>query len=309
MDALHNIKAVSMRTGLSAHVIRAWEKRYAAVTPSRTEGGRRVYFENDVQRLALMGTLTQRGFAISQVAQLAVEELSLLVDPRGGGAVALAGHEVDIAADVAGWIMQVLESIRKFDTDGLTTILDQALVQVGASGLLERLLIQLLQRLGELWAAGNLTASQEHFFSAALRDYLTLRVQGMATAASAPRVVVGTPMGQLHELGAVICAALARKSGWLVTYLGPGLPAEELVHACVANRCRALALSIIYPLDDPLLQADLLLLEKLLPAGIQLILGGPDLRYYQASLTPSKSLVVQQMAEFTPLLASLRSLS
>jgi MerR family transcriptional regulator, light-induced transcriptional regulator len=151
-----------------------------------------------------------------------------------------------------------------------------------------------------------LTASMEHFTSAALRDYLAQRVQSMQLTASAPRLVVGTPIGQLHEMGAVISAALARKAGWQVTYLGPSLPAEELVHACLRNQAQVLVLSIIYPLDDDALRQDLNRLSKLRPESLEIVMGGPNLLFYEEVIAKMKARVITDFTAFTPALRDLR---
>ena len=77
-DAHHAIKAVVHRTGLTAHVIRIWEKRYGAVAPDRTGTNRRLYSEAQIERLSLLREATQAGHSISQVAKLPTEKLRQL---------------------------------------------------------------------------------------------------------------------------------------------------------------------------------------------------------------------------------------
>ncbi len=89
-----------------------------------------------------------------------------------------------------------------------------------------------------------------------------------------PAVIVGTPSGQHHEIGALLAAAAAAAQGWRVTYLGPDLPASSIAAAAELTGARAVALSLIYPADDLGLEAELRSLRSLLPAGIALIIGG-----------------------------------
>ena len=77
-NSIYTIRYVSQRTGLSSHVIRAWEKRYEAVVPHRSPKNRRLYSEEDVQRLQLLKGATDAGHSISQVAQLDSKELQNL---------------------------------------------------------------------------------------------------------------------------------------------------------------------------------------------------------------------------------------
>ena len=81
------IKQVARRTGLSAHVIRAWEKRYQLVDPARTDTNRRLYSESDIQRLSLLGRLTGMGHAISSIADLDFEGLQRLLAQTSGETV------------------------------------------------------------------------------------------------------------------------------------------------------------------------------------------------------------------------------
>ena len=74
---------------------------------------------------------------------------------------------------------------------------------------------------------------------------------------NAPVLVVATPSGQLHELGALLVGAAAANLGWHVTYLGASLPAAEIAGAALQNRARAVALSLVYPEDDPTLEDEL----------------------------------------------------
>ncbi|HPC11710.1 MAG TPA: MerR family transcriptional regulator, partial [candidate division Zixibacteria bacterium] len=79
MDALYPIRVVAAKTGLSAHLIRMWERRYGAVEPSRTNTRRRLYSESDVRRLTLLRRATQAGAAIGQIATLPEDDLESLV--------------------------------------------------------------------------------------------------------------------------------------------------------------------------------------------------------------------------------------
>jgi MerR family transcriptional regulator, light-induced transcriptional regulator len=308
MEHFHNMKAVCVRTGLSAHLIRIWEKRYGAVEPARTDSQRRLYSDQDVHRLKLLHMLTQQGFGISQIARLSEEQLVEMVRAKDALDDPKPKNIISVQPDPDWEQVQLnacLSAIREFDGAKLEALLEKAMVQIGASGVLERLLIRLLQRIGEEWANGWLTAGQEHFASAGIRDYLGRQVRSMALSDSAPCIVVGTPEGQLHELGAVIASAIARKSGWRVIYVGASLPAEELAGAMNSNQARALVLSIIYPIDDPQLSTQLLRLRRMLPTQ-PILVGGSQLQHYADALKRMNAIVVSDMQEFTEALLKIR---
>src|SRR3954453_16918076 len=87
------------------------------------------------------------------------------------------------------------------------------------------------------------------------------------------QLVVATPNGQLHELGALLASAAASNLGWLVTYLGASLPAAEIAGAARQNQARAVALSLVYPEDDQKLEGELFRLRESLPAEVTLLVG------------------------------------
>ncbi len=319
MERFHNMKAVALRTGLSAHLIRVWERRYAAVTPARSGTQRRLYSEAEVERLQLLARLSQSGLAIGQIAGLATEQLRQIAEREAGPGlgervVEELGQEVvdeaveELVESTPGEMVEAaLRAIRSYDMVGLESILDQGMITFGYAGLLEKGLVPLLHAMGSAWAAGELTAAQEHGATAALKDYLARNLRSMQLPGTAPRLLVTTPAGQLHEMGAAIVAGLARKAGWQVFYLGASLPAEEIVGAAVKNQIRAVALSIVYPGDDPELPGQLRRLRRLLPEGIPIVVGGQAAEAYGETLREIGAHLMGGLEAFPKLLLALRS--
>ncbi len=309
-ERLHNMKAVEMRTGLSAHLIRVWERRYAAVTPSRSEGQQRLYTEAEIEKLDLLRRLSHSGLAISQIARLSTEQLRIL-DARTVLPVTAPAQLPKVPNPPppapTTLIPDALTAIKSYDMAALEALLDQAMLYLGYSGMLEKFLIPLLHRVGAEWEAGQLTAAQEHGATALLKDYLARNVQSMQPSSTAPHLIVTTPAGQLHEMGASIAAGLARKSGWRVTYLGPSLPAEEIASAAIQNQAHAVALSILYPADDPGLPHQLTRLRHLLPHTIPLLIGGQAVAGYRATLEEIGAHVISTMGGFTIALDEVRA--
>lgn len=304
-ERLHNMKAVELRTGLSAHLIRIWERRYGAVTPVRSTSLRRLYTDEEMERLQLLGRLTQSGLAISQIARLPLEELRSL--QTGHQPVIDTALPAGLSAQATPMLDEALAAIRNYDTPGLEQILDQGMIIFGYSGLLQKLLIPLLRSIGDAWENGDLTAAQEHAATAAMKDYLACNLRGMSPPVTAPRLLVTTPAGQHHEMGAAIAAGLARKAGWNVSYLGPSLPAEEIAGATLVNSFRAVALSIIYPADDPDLPAQLLRLRNFLPDDLPILVGGRAASGYRAVLQTIGAIMVDDMGDFIRTLDQIRN--
>lgn len=276
----HSIKVVSKLTGLSPHVIRVWERRYGAVTPSRTGTNRRSYSEAEVRRLALLHRATLAGHSICNIAKLPTERLEQVC----AGSSVSSGVEPKRKPDTSEMVAESLEAIRDLNAKGFQEVLSRAVVSLGQHGLLEKVVSPVARKLGELWREGSLTAAHEHFASGLIRGFLGRHSLAYTSGANAPVLVVATPAGQLHELGAVMVAAAANDVGWRVIYLGTSLPAAEISGAAVQNQARAVALSLVYPEDDPALPGELEMLRAYLPAQTRLIVGGRASESYGAVL-------------------------
>jgi MerR family transcriptional regulator, light-induced transcriptional regulator len=298
----HTIQSVVRRTGLTAHAIRVWEKRYGAVKPGRTETNRRLYTDAEVKRLQLLRRATEAGHSIGAIASLSDEQLSEMATPvpplvngRNRGV-----HPEEI-------VQQCIEATQNLDAQTFEDGLQRAIVALGQHGLLEKVIGPVAQVIGELWRDGTITAAHEHFASAAIRVFLGHASRPFALPANAPHLVVATPSGQLHELGAVMVAAAATDVGWRVTYLGTSLPAAEIAGTAVQNHVRAVALSIVYPSDDEKLPEELEKLRRYLPAEIKIIIGGRASEAYEEAINRIGALHSTDLREFMQHLDQLRA--
>lgn len=301
-EVQHSIKFAARKTGLSQHVIRVWEKRYEAVSPNRTDTNRRLYSDAEIERLALLRAATLAGHSIGNVAQLPTDKLRELAAEKPLPTSIEKSGEVT-ATRLIG---EALNTVLDHDAVNLEAILSRAAVQLGNHGMLERMIAPLAHKLGELWLNGSITAAHEHFASAVIRNFLIRHSKPYAMSGSTPTIVVATPAGQLHELGAVMAAAAANDQGWRVIYLGTSLPAVEIAGAVLRNRARALALSIVFPSDDPNIPSELETLRKNLPSQVKLIAGGRAAGSYSDALAKSGFTLNQSLGEFYEVLAELR---
>lgn len=303
-EVQHSIKIAARKSGLTAHVIRMWERRYNAVSPDRTDTNRRRYSDSEVERLTLLRAATQAGHNIGSIAKLPVEKLREFAAeeiPATPPVVRRSG------ATAAQAVATAVSAIEKLNSTELETILGRAAVAFGQHGLLERVVAPLAQKVGELWRDGSITAAHEHFASAVIRNFLFQTSKAYAANGAAPVLVVGTPAGQLHELGAVMVAAAANDLGWRVLYLGTSLPAVEIAGAAIQNKARAVAMSIVYPDDDPNLAPELQSLRKHLPAETKLITGGRAAESYGATLDALGAIRTRELSELYQILEELRT--
>ncbi len=299
-----SIQVAAERTGLTPHVIRAWERRYRAVEPERSSGQQRLYSEVQIERLAMLYQAVQLGHSIGKIASLPPERLRQLVAETPRQPAARSGVTPEDSG--APFRQSALDATMRFDHSSLDMALRHGLLQLGNQGLLRLVIAPLAQEIGQRWRTGDLTAAHEHLFTDSVKVFLGNLTRQIATPLQAPRIIVGTPAGQLHELGAVMAASIAANLGWRAIYLGPNLPAHELAGAVLRNDASAIALSMVYPEDDPLLAQELADLARLLPSGTRIFAGGRAARAYFQVLVRIGALFSESVDEFGEQLDRLR---
>ncbi len=304
------ISTVAKRSGVKADLIRAWERRYEAVTPSRTEGGHRVYSDLDIARLKLLNQATSEGHSIGQIAQLPLEELHKLIEPEQASqnpspARITQTQPNDNQTLANNYIEKCYAAMLMFDAKAIESHFENAVVELGAQVFMENLLVPLLSRMGEDWKAGVLRPAHEHMTTAVIRSMVYILRSNYSPAENAPRLVISTPIGQQHELGALLAALIAEFKGWHITYLGPDLPAEEIAFAVKSSNADAVAISITVSSEDHIVAKELRRLKKLLGQDIIMIVGGNAAEDYQVILSEIGALKVESCDHFKLLLDQL----
>jgi len=224
------IKVVSQMTGLSVHVIRAWEKRYHVVEPDRTDTNRRLYSEEDIEKLRLLNDASHLGHNIGRLATLSLSELkNLLSKEKTNTSEDRNRFKYSGTATNAEEIFsECLEAIKNYDAKKFESILLNTSAKLTQPVLIEEVVIPLVYKIGDMWHSGELRVANEHLASSVIRSFLFNLLESYSFNDSAPVLVSATPRGQEHELGALIAGVIAASAGWKVIYLGSNLPAEEI---------------------------------------------------------------------------------
>jgi DNA-binding transcriptional MerR regulator/methylmalonyl-CoA mutase cobalamin-binding subunit len=306
--ARYPVRFVAVRTGLTAHVLRAWERRYGVVSPARTEGGQRLYSDRDIERLRLLRRLTDRGHAIREIASLPIAELGRLDKEAGGpeGGTALAdgaaspaiAPEQNRAGSVTEYIVAALQATRRLDAVELQSVLERSAVTLGVPVFIDEVVAPTLLRVGHGWAEGLVSVAQEHMATAVVRRVLFWLFRVYEVRGNAPRLVVATPPGQVHELGALMAATSAAAEGWGVTYLGPDLPVPDLLRAVRQTDARAVAVSAVYAPKRADLLAALREMRAGLPEQVPLLVGGAATREIGAEAEATGARVIESLPKF-----------
>ena len=304
----HSIGVVSRRTGLKPDVIRAWEKRFGAVVPGRTATNRRFYTDEQIEKLLLLRQATLSGRQIGQVADLSISELRDLAaqDRIALNRVPKPGEPITLLKE-QGFLASCLEAVEAMDAPALRYHLEKASSSLTQPKLMDELVIPLVQEIGNRWESGGFRIAHEHAASVAIRAFLENLQAGYTSATTAPSIVIGTPIHQYHELGALIACNTAAAEGWNIIYLGAALPAEEFVAVAEEKNAVAVALSLVYPGDDPYLPSELRKLRRMLHKDVDIITGGHGSSGYLGVLEEISALVAVDTEAFREILRQLRN--
>ncbi len=278
----HPIKVVALRTGLTPEVLRVWEKRYDFVDPERTPTARRLYSDDDIEHLLLLRRATQNGRRIGDIARMNKEQLEeMILEDESVSRPALTPMPVNLADRM---LSSALKAVKELDPEALQTVVSQAQVRLGAAELIHGLLSPLALRIGELWQNGSIRPYHEHMASTLVIHALNRLIADQREKEGAPRLLVTTPAGQRHELGAILAATVAVSVGYNVLYLGPDLPAMDIEHAARQYRADMVGLSLVYPEDDPATHRQLRDLGERLRGERLLLVGGAGALSYEQTL-------------------------
>jgi DNA-binding transcriptional MerR regulator/methylmalonyl-CoA mutase cobalamin-binding subunit len=254
---LLSIGDICAGTGLSADVIRVWERRYGFPEPVRLPSGHRRYREQDLNRLRLMAEAVAQGHRPSAVARASEGELRNLLLREGGATVD-----------------PVFQTVVAMDTPALRAHLDEALKQMGWKAFLQDLVAPLLDRVGMAWADGSIGVHQEHLLTEVLEDLLRERRLDFRPLPGRGSVLLATLPGERHRLGQLMAALAYAASGTRVELLGVDLPVASIAHAARTLKVDRVAVSLSIQSSGETTRRLLMDLLERLPPGCRLIVGG-----------------------------------
>jgi hypothetical protein len=273
------IGVVSSLTGLSTHVLRAWERRYRAVAPQRSASGRRLYARDDIDRLILLKRVVQGGHGISHVAGLETTQLAELAalgaaDPVADAAPA-DSHADDLPIRFRTSINDCLQAVGALDGWHLQRMLTGMAASCSRQSFLEAVIRPLMTEVGHRWADGAFRIVHGQLASTVVLIMLAGWLDDPAGGrADRPRMLIATPAGQRCYLGALAAAVTAQDCGWLPVFVGSDLPTEEIVAAQARVAPQITALSITCQLDAGGTADAIERLAATLNPSSELIVGG-----------------------------------
>jgi DNA-binding transcriptional MerR regulator len=213
---LLRIGELSRRSGVSPELLRAWERRYGLLRPVRSEGGLRLYSEDDVERVRAMRRHLGAGLAAAEAAALAARN----AEAGATGTQRRFEHDAEALA----------RALDSFDEPGAQTAIDRLLAQATLDTLLRDVVVPYLHDLGERWERGEASVAQEHFASNVLRGRLLGLARGWGRGIG-PLALLACLPGEQHDLGLLAFGLALRARGWRIAYLGPDTPLDTLEQA------------------------------------------------------------------------------
>ncbi len=237
-----HIRDLEQFTGVKAHTIRVWERRYGLLRPDRTDTNIRTYDIDELKTILNVAFLNQRGHKISKIAAMAVEERERAVRDA-------AMQE----SSAEGILNTLVMAMLAFDEELFERTCDEHARAHGFRSLVEGVLVKLLERIGVLWQSSAICPAQEHFVSNLVRQRL------IVAAASLPKVAAGGPLNvlflpedEIHELGLLYVHYLLRAQGQRTVYLGQSVPRGDLmqVTSLYGGPIRFITLLVVRPAPD-----------------------------------------------------------
>jgi DNA-binding transcriptional MerR regulator/methylmalonyl-CoA mutase cobalamin-binding subunit len=262
------IASVERETGLSKDTLRVWERRYGFPTPERDANGERLYAPEQVQRLAQIKRLIDRGHRPGKLLALDDAALKALDENRSARPVEPPSQELDVWMDL----------VRGHDAEAMQRQFHRDLAKRGMASFVQDIVAPLIVRIGEAWSRNELGIFEEHLFSQHLEKLFRSTLANMGATSGSPRVLLTTLSGEEHTLGLLMVEALLVVEDAYPILLGPQTPIDEIARAAQAKEADVVCLSFSSAYSPTLAAQGLLELRRLLPPPQRLWAGGTGVR-------------------------------
>lgn len=241
----YSIKDIEKFTGIKAHTIRIWEKRYRVIDPERTDTNIRYYSDADLKKLLNISILNRNGFKISDIVWMGEDELSEKV-------LQVTQRIYDADTQLEGLVVAMIELDElKFDK-----LLSSSIIKFGFEQAVLQVIYPFFERVGLLWQVGSISPAQEHFMSNLIRQKLIVAIDSLAMgiANDSKTFLLFLPEGEWHEIGLLFSCYILRKRGYKVVYLGQSVPYDNLKEVVNLRNCNVLLTQFISAITDEGLQ-------------------------------------------------------
>lgn len=252
------IRTVSEITGVNAVTLRAWERRYGLIKPSRTPKGHRLYSRHDIHLIQEILQRLAQGMSISQITRALLEQSPTV--------------QIETATSWDQYMRRMIDAIDAFDEAALNAAYNDAMSLYPVDIVTARLITPLLSELGIRWQSHTGAIAEEHFFSVYLRNKLGARFHHQNLRNFGPKLIVACLPGEHHEFGILLFALTANNRGFQVILLGADLPVDELNPVVAKTGSHAIVLAGSASMDCEMLYQDIKRLTRQI--SIPVYVGG-----------------------------------
>ncbi len=225
----YSIADLENLTGIKAHTIRIWEKRYNVIEPSRTPTNIRYYSNDDMRKLINIAALMNAGMKISKISKLSPDELNEAVNNKLN-----EGKEDDVVAE--SYVSQLINAGLDFNEPSFDKLFSSAIMKYGIKDAYIKVLIPVLHRVGLLWTTDKLNPAQEHFISSLVKQKLFAAIDALPHAETNQKpIILFLPDFDDHEIGLLMANFILRQAGRKVIYLGQKVPMVNVMDT--VNEC------------------------------------------------------------------------
>ena len=217
--ASYTIKDLENYTGIKAHTLRIWEKRYKIVMPKRTCTNIRSYNDNDLKKLLNISILNKYGFKISNIVNLSDDAVKEKI-------LNLSQGMNNMESQIENLVVAMVE----LDENRFEKIFNTAVINLGFEDAIIKIMYPFFEKIGILWQIGTINPAQEHFISNLIRQKLIVAIEGLIESPDKKNTtfLLFLPEEEYHELGLLFYYYLIKKNGHKVIYLGENVPFEAL---------------------------------------------------------------------------------
>jgi DNA-binding transcriptional MerR regulator len=223
------IRAVSEITGVNSVTLRAWERRYGLIKPMRTPKGHRLYSKQDIELIQGILDRLSQGMSISQIARNILDKTSV--------------DEGEHSDTWDQYCLHMIEAVSRFDEHALEAVYNDAMSLYPVDVVTTRLIMPLLEELGNRWKEMTGSIAEEHFFSVYLRNKLGARFHHQNLRNSGPKLIMACLPGEQHEFGILLFALTAHSKGYQAILLGADLPVTELIQVAEKTASQGIVLA------------------------------------------------------------------
>jgi len=279
--AAYSIRDLERLSGIKAHTIRIWEKRYGLIEPRRTMTNIRTYCDTELKKILNVSILNRNGLKISKIARMSTQEIT---DQIGR----ITHFSPDTQSQIEGLTIAMID----FDESRFENIIARSVMQLGFEDTIIKIIYPFFVKIGLMWQTGSVNPAQEHFVTNLIRQKIMVAIDNLFNAESAPakQFLFFLPEGEWHELGILFFAYLAKKRGCKIVYLGQSVPLFDLTELLRSRTFDALVTAFVSSISSDEVQEYLKTLSEA-TESVPVFISGFQVEHLEKNLPPHVTVI------------------